>query len=232
MKLIELLITTIIVSCSFTYGFRGTIKEPCAYIDTVNITSGQMDDNGNIIFNGTLFPKEMYAQYNYEIVNYVERKSVNQHTRGCLCLIKPCIRLCCYTDETNAAESNSSIQCVSKNTISVQTNDDMQDVNLNDGSYGVLVGRPCSDMYAIEPEDHPDEIWKLQQVTLNHFLNEIFHLSVVNFQNGSIMVYESYFYHESYCLGGTENDTVNLFKCFEEYHHDYHKNLSLPIGNL
>lgn len=52
MKL-QLLIISVMLSCSFAYVSNVTIKEPCDYFDTVNITGGEIDDNGNIIFNGT-----------------------------------------------------------------------------------------------------------------------------------------------------------------------------------
>ncbi|CAO1380277.1 unnamed protein product [Diamesa hyperborea] len=213
---LKLFIIAIMLSCSFAYDFRGIIKEPCNYIDTVNITSGHKDNDGNIIFNGTTFPKEMYAQYNYEIVNYVEKKSVNPHTRGCLCLIKPCIRLCCYSDDTNSTPSLESIPCVSKNTFSVQTrNGDVQDVNLSDGHYGVVIGRTCSKMYKLEPEEDIEDFWEL-------------HL------NGSIMFqhHESDINHEKYCLAGTDNDTVDLLLCFKDNYTENDKGISLSIGNL
>lgn len=169
MKL-KLLIITIMSSCCFAYGFGETIKEPCDYIDTVNITSGQMDENGNIKFNGTIFPKETYAQYNYEIVNYAERKSVNQHTRGCICLIKPCIRLCCYKNPTNSI----AIPCVSEDTFSVQNIDgNVQNVNLNDGNFGVVLGKPCLMMFLVDNQEHSDENWHLHKVSSTNFLNDM-----------------------------------------------------------
>ncbi|CAO1416062.1 unnamed protein product [Diamesa tonsa] len=210
---LKLYIIAIMLSC-FAYGFVETIKEPCNYIDTVNITSGHKDNDGNIIFNGTTFPKEMYAQYNYEIVNYVERKSVNPHTRGCLCLIKPCIRLCCYSDDTNSTPSLESMPCVSKNKFSVQIhNGDVQDVNLSDGKFGVVIGRTCPQMYKIEVEEDMEDFWEL-------------HL------NGSITIYDTHINHDDYCLGGTENDTVDLYRCFTDNYTQNDEVTSLSIGNL
>lgn len=74
----------------------------CSLALKIHKTSDEIDDNRNIIFNRTKFPKEMYAQHNYIIVNSTERKLVNQYAREYLCLNKPFIRFCCYSNETNS----------------------------------------------------------------------------------------------------------------------------------
>lgn len=66
----------------------------CNYHESINITDGEKFENGDIKFNGLLFKKSEYQKFNYEIINNT-RERIQSHIRGCVCLIKTCVRFCC-----------------------------------------------------------------------------------------------------------------------------------------
>lgn len=74
-------------------------QNACLFHDTVNITSGTMYSNKSIEFEGVMYPPEFYAYYNYNYNNNIPY-NVTKHTRGCVCLIKNCISLCCARGES------------------------------------------------------------------------------------------------------------------------------------
>lgn len=68
---------------------------PCDFQDSVNITNGILQSDGAIIFNGTKYSKDQFAEIDYIVVNESKRETVESHFRGCPCNVRPCIRLCC-----------------------------------------------------------------------------------------------------------------------------------------
>lgn len=139
---------------------------PCDFIDTINITSGHKDKHGNYIYNGDTFHKGLYAEYNYVVENFTEKLSVQPHIRGCLCSVKPCIRLCCLNDENDPKKSSDAKPCINEEIITVpfEDNDDLE-IRINGGEYGVMVGKPCVGMYKAEPNEYPDDSWHLIKVS-------------------------------------------------------------------
>ena len=69
------------------------------------------------------------------------------------CRKHACMRICCR------AEENSNSACISTTTIIVPTEDEDEEINLNDTKYNILVGRPCENMYMLEPLDYSDDRW-------------------------------------------------------------------------
>lgn len=85
--------TVIAVYLTFINCCNG-IDLPCDYLDSINITEGIHQPNGSIIFNDIEFPLHHYANVSYALKG-TERTTVLEHTRGCPCINKPCLRLCC-----------------------------------------------------------------------------------------------------------------------------------------
>lgn len=168
----------LIIGCQFADA-RDTshivqMQGPCNFLNTINITSGHMDQNGNFHHKGVVFKKGMFAEYNYIVENLTELVKVEPHTRGCLCDIKPCIRLCCVGGSPNSSA------CVKTDTLIVPTHDEDEEIELSGNRYGVLTGRPCGLMYKLEPEDYPDDRWYfvVSDRHLNWLLSETcFHLN-------------------------------------------------------
>lgn len=120
---------------------------PCNYQDTINITLGHLDQEGQFHYDGMVFKKGMFAEYDYTIEKNTEIVKVQPHFRGCICELRPCIRLCC------AEES-----CIS-DTLVVPTHEEDEEIDVKGKTYGVLTGRPCEQMYKLDPQEYSDDIW-------------------------------------------------------------------------
>lgn len=84
---VKLLIELIILKSSFASDL------PCGFHDSTDITSGDHHPNGSITHNGVEYRHGDYAEVNYTIKDG-EQINMN-HTRGCLCAHRACLRLCC-----------------------------------------------------------------------------------------------------------------------------------------
>ena len=99
-KWIPLVLIVIILIAAIIYlivNLRSGHKLPCNYLDSINITDGKLQPDSSIIFNDITYPKDQYFDINYILQNGSKTHiNVNStYRRGCLCNIKPCIRLCC-----------------------------------------------------------------------------------------------------------------------------------------
>lgn len=68
---------------------------PCNFIDSIDISSGSLQLNKSILFNGMEFSEDNYAEVNYILRNGTTPIIVKPYVRGCPCNKKSCIRLCC-----------------------------------------------------------------------------------------------------------------------------------------
>lgn len=70
---------------------------PCDYLDSVNITGGSLQSDSSIIFNNIKYPSDQHFDVNYILRNGSKTHiNVNAtYRRGCLCNMRPCVRLCC-----------------------------------------------------------------------------------------------------------------------------------------
>jgi G protein-coupled receptor Mth (Methuselah protein) len=124
---------------------------PCEYRDTLNITSGFMDLVGDFHHEGTVYTRGSFAEYNYIIENFTNKIDVEPHIRGCICLYKNCIRICCRGDERN---------CTKPKSFNVPSREfDEQKLDLSKNVYGVLVGVPCNTMFSLNPQDYDYDRW-------------------------------------------------------------------------
>lgn len=92
--LIYVIVLTFVMSWSDGF-FLSTSELPCEFDDSVNITDGNVLPDGSILHNGIKYTKQQFDVVNYRFVNNVKRIKVDAHVRGCPCMVKPCIRLCC-----------------------------------------------------------------------------------------------------------------------------------------
>ncbi|CRK99458.1 CLUMA_CG012609, isoform A [Clunio marinus] len=208
----RLLVISIIISARhFCHAFYFQEGEPCSFFDTMNITSGKQDQNGNFNFNGEIFKKGTFATYNYTIENFTDLVAAEPHIRGCVCNSKPCIRLCCIDEE---ADENST--CISTNVLSVPTHDEPEEINLSGNTYGVLVGRPCPVMYKLIPEEYDDDVW--------YFVHGSIQLG-----NGKIASTQDYCFAQM-ALNDTQEKITEVLFC---YHSETDVRLKLyPLGML
>ncbi|KAL7741517.1 hypothetical protein ACLKA6_000831 [Drosophila palustris] len=68
----------------------------CDYFDTVDLTYSEKLTNGSYKYEGAVIPPEQTGIYNYKIFFEGTKITVEDHLRGCVCKIKPCIRYCCH----------------------------------------------------------------------------------------------------------------------------------------
>lgn len=152
---INLIFFISIVKCSYTPWLA-----KCDFKDSVNITGGSLDDKGNYLHNGIIYSPGTFQSVNFIKVNFSEIVLTLQHVRGCICFYKPCLRICC--DEQECIDDNLILNIYGEDELEVE-------IDLNQNIYGVLRGRPCQELYRLEPEDYDEDKWLLLNVSLLKF---------------------------------------------------------------
>jgi G protein-coupled receptor Mth (Methuselah protein) len=147
----------------------------CDFIDTINISSGYLDQNGNYRHQGNIYKKGMFANYNFEVEHFSEIKKVEPHVRGCVCELKTCLRLCCL--ENLDVESD----CVKTETLSVPIKSGNSEIDLKSEEYAVIEGWPCENMYSLEPLEFEYDDWYFEVRTFLRFIYDSGKLSKGNF---------------------------------------------------
>uniref|UniRef100_A0A1L8DK28 Putative g protein-coupled receptor n=1 Tax=Nyssomyia neivai TaxID=330878 RepID=A0A1L8DK28_9DIPT len=143
---------------------KDSLSVPCPYFDTINITGGVFDDGGNILFDGILYPPHLFGTYDYEMVNRTTKYSVEPHIRGCICEIKQnCIKYCCPKNYVYNRGECSEYRASSPILLDVseENGDVMENVNVEQ-RFGIVYGKPCGAMYALEPENFETDQFELQ----------------------------------------------------------------------
>lgn len=135
-------------------GFLLGQKLQCHFQDSINITDGKHFPNKSIIHNGIEFPKDHYAMVNH-ILNGSKSVRVNPHARGCPCLEKPCVRLCCpFGSYVSSMEFEKEVVCSENEAakkVQVRITDDHNQssiINLNQ-HFG-HVNRICNTHYMLD----------------------------------------------------------------------------------
>lgn len=124
-------------------------KGNCKLMDTINITDGHEGSNGNFIHQGVNYSPGSYGVSNY-IFARTRKVPVDQHMRGCICLYKTCIRICC----------SSRSDCSNDFTMLLPMLDDAEyELDSNTLEFGILRGTVCSHTYRLEPLDYEYDQW-------------------------------------------------------------------------
>lgn len=136
---------------------------PCNFMDTVNITGGWKDMNNNYHYDGLIFKYGTYAEYDFIFINLTDKIWTEKHTRGCICDYRPCIRTCCTLDDSSDLKKN----CLKTDVLqNVPVEDgDAKNISLFTKEFGVLMGKPCAEMYKLEPQDYDYDKWVLLKVS-------------------------------------------------------------------
>lgn len=130
-------------------------RQPCSFFDSINITNGIKHSNGKIEFNGILYSKEFYGDFNYKFINRSHKINVKTHKRGCICLLTNCVQMCCPEGQSYFVQESSD-PC---------RDDPSQEKYIESdnkllGNYGKVYLKPCTG-YFLEPEKSPVEEWHL-----------------------------------------------------------------------
>lgn len=116
---------------------------PCKYIDSIDISDGELQPNQSIVYDGVEFTPADYAKEDYDGDAGDQIIPQQSHIRGCLCNRKPCIRFCCPHGQV-ARVRNSTKQC--------EPHDDAHrfDTELlqnNTKKFAFVNNKPCDVMY-------------------------------------------------------------------------------------
>uniref|UniRef100_A0A1Q3FLM5 Putative g-protein coupled receptor mth2 n=1 Tax=Culex tarsalis TaxID=7177 RepID=A0A1Q3FLM5_CULTA len=129
---------------------------PCEFRDSVNISGGTVDAQGNIHHDGITYEPRNYALISYDYEGFDNRVEVPvAYPRGCICRLRSCVRLCCPAGQWLASDGNTSA-CVDsdgqrpfKVRVNVSSaNGDVRSVNLlEEPKFGVVHQKPCAGMF-------------------------------------------------------------------------------------
>lgn len=147
---------------------------PCNYYDSINITAGVKHSNGSITLNGFEFTYGQYFKFDY-ILNGAERTAVAEYIRGCPCINKPCVRLCCPLGSVMDAEDNLNCHAdQAANNLKIDITDDLnrtRTVNLNE-NFGLLEPK-CEDYYYADVYQI-NKVILLKNILYNYLLFEFY----------------------------------------------------------
>jgi G protein-coupled receptor Mth (Methuselah protein) len=130
-----------------------SIELSCDFIDTINITAGSLDQNHNYLHNGIVYTRDLYATFDFIFDHHNGKLSAPPHIRGCICNLKPCIRVCCH----DRIDTNSS--CVKTSELIVPTSTRFEKIDLRSENFAVIEGWPCKTMYTLEPAEFEYDKW-------------------------------------------------------------------------
>ncbi|XP_022214176.2 G-protein coupled receptor Mth-like [Drosophila obscura] len=83
----------------------------CDYFDTMNVTGSQRLVNGSYLYQSLLIPAELTAEFDHRVLPDDTTEPVEVHLRGCVCRLRPCLRLCCHHSQLMAnGECSGSIE--------------------------------------------------------------------------------------------------------------------------
>lgn len=134
-------------------------KGNCKLMDTINITDGHADSYGNFVHQGI-----NYSPGSFGVSNYIFAKTrevpVDQHMRGCVCLYKTCIRICC----------SSRNECLNEFSLLVPMHDESEyEIDSNSNEFGILRGTVCAHTYRLEPTEYENDKWIFMTVKILNF---------------------------------------------------------------
>lgn len=163
---------------------------PCSIFDTINITAGIRDKQGNIEFEENIYGPREYSVYDYVFDYTHSYVKVKPHIRGCLCTKRNCIRLELEIDKSKSWISNwnsfrlccppgqianeNERRCMEHpdHEVFVNITDEEEEkvqVLLHSDNYGIVIDKPCKTMYFLDPEEYDEDKWYFLKVNRRHF---------------------------------------------------------------
>lgn len=146
---------TILVILLLVNEITGLEELPCHFLDSINITGGVLNADKSILFGKILYPPSQYATIDYILEEGIEPVTVDSYIRGCVCNIKPCLRLCCPLGSIQSMKDNGSVVCQNHDTAKnfkaevLHENNETKILHL-DQYFGYVEGRPCKFEYTID----------------------------------------------------------------------------------
>ncbi|XP_037940040.1 G-protein coupled receptor Mth2-like isoform X1 [Teleopsis dalmanni] len=138
----------------------------CEFHDTVNITGSLRYNNGSYLHDGVIIPPKLIGEYDYEVLYDGLELTVGKHVRGCICKLKPCVKLCCRPKQIKK-ENLRECEIDAKTELELSpyvnitfSNGTEQSIHVLEEFY-VQHGIPCYDAYKLTPDSEEDDEWKL-----------------------------------------------------------------------
>lgn len=129
---------------------------PCHFYDSINITSGTLQPNNSILYDGNQFSEKQYALIDYTLKSGDTRISVAPHYRGCLCDFKPCIRFCCPFGSVTVKNTKTKTKKCQPYEAARHLESEILDHNNEtkrvrfDEHFAIFSGKPCKSTYTAD----------------------------------------------------------------------------------
>lgn len=151
---VPLVLIVIILVAGLIYlivNLRHGHELPCNYFDSINITDGTLQPDSSILYNDITFPKDQYFDINYVLHDGSKTHMHSSYRRGCLCRIKPCVRLCCpagvfYSNETQKCQRHTNKLANHLEHDVLDEHNDTENWVLND-HFAFVYDKPCQGMF-------------------------------------------------------------------------------------
>lgn len=138
-----LLIVSVFLKLCSAFLIRAEL--PCDFHDSINITDGIHHLNGSIFFKGLEFTPDQYIRTNHILTKSMERIRVEHYTRGCICNVRPCYRLCClhgsFVDDMSSVADG---ECLKS-----KANQHLQKNGIDENDHIVYIDNACANRLAV-----------------------------------------------------------------------------------
>uniref|UniRef100_A0A336LUJ7 CSON004731 protein n=1 Tax=Culicoides sonorensis TaxID=179676 RepID=A0A336LUJ7_CULSO len=173
----------------------------CEFDQTINITDGSLQVDRSWLHDGLHYGLGYYAKYNYTLTDEGIKIPANEHIRGCICLLKPCIYACCEPKHTT---DNKTGTCLSNQYDKLwwdvgMPGEEPKNIEITKEFYWKYRKLTCKDKHYLDPNQYEYDAWWLAQ-------------------NGSIYVAddESFLNYDEHCVAvDEETKTLLVLKCYE-----------------
>lgn len=142
-------------------------KLSCNFHDTINISSGTLNEIGQFHHNGVKYDKHLFAEFDYVITNSSMVK-VEPHIRGCICLLKNCVRVCRFCSDD---DESLNMRCFKKSSDMTVPSSNLKPhklISLELDEFVILEGKLCQNYYKIDFEEYGEsDHWIFLPVIIN-----------------------------------------------------------------
>lgn len=143
------------------FATQSELIAQCSYERSVKVTQ---NINGSYVYGDLEIPTKFVHSYNYTILENGTKIDVDNYTRGCICDVKRCLRICTnslvkfYNNYNKTADID--IGYIKNMTLS---NGTMSEIHLV-RDFHHIVGSVCNESYFLDPERDPTLKWTLFEV--------------------------------------------------------------------
>lgn len=160
------LLCALLLLC-FTSNASSETSEPCEFYSTINVSSGKRNADQSWYHEGVYYPASYYATYNYILDENATRIQTEPHVRGCICLVRYCLRTCCAPGQLiNFSNGDGDGECREDGYKVVPWKVGIENPETIDllSEYHWVEIRPSCKAHFLTPRDVPTDAWVLLRV--------------------------------------------------------------------